>query len=253
MDQGMPSHGAAAAAVGPTLAALSGTAAVRAPYLVVFGPETGVFDFALKSSTTIGRAADCDLRLTHQTVSRVHATITSSAEQCLLEDTDSAAGVLVNAKRVTRAYLQHGDTIQISMYILQYRTHAAPPGAASAVAQARHLLRSDFALIPSTMRLKYRALGPADDHVFRTGDTLRVGQGGLLIPLPHDLGDAVSLELELRWPSRQVKRYLGEVMGVLEEAGILWACVKLHTVAPDLHTTTVAAAQCGEWIEVPPT
>ncbi len=224
------------------------------PYLQVFGPDTGVFEFYLPyGSITIGRSDHADIWLPHHTVSRVHATIALDNNQYVLEDANSNFGTMVNNKRVDSHVLRHGDSIQISLYVLQFRTHPALPGASAAAARARMLLRTKFCLLPSTMRLKYRTIEVAPREIFRAGDTLKIGHGGLLIPSPTEPPKEVCLELQLFWPNQQSKRYLGEILGVIDEEGIHWLCVKLHSVPREIHEVVVAAARASEWLEVPAT
>jgi|GEM_PF-2216908 len=224
------------------------------PYLQVFGPDTGVFEYYLPyGSVTIGRSAHADIYLPHHTVSRVHATITLDNGEYVLEDANSNFGTTVNNKRIESHILKHGDSIQISLYVLQFRTHPALPGATEAAARARLLLRSKFCLLPSSMRLKYRTLDVSPKEIFRPGDTLKIGHGGLLIPATTPPGDAVCLELHLVWPNNRYKRYLGEIMGVIPQAAADWMCVKLHSVPKELHEVIVSAAGVGPWLDVPPT
>lgn len=225
--------------------------ATQGPYLKVFGPDTGVFDFFLPyGSVTIGRSDHADIWLPHHTVSRVHATISLDDGEYVLEDANSNYGTLVNNKRVQSHILKHGDSVQISLYVLQFRTHPTLPGASSAAAKAKLLLRTKFCLLPSTMRLKFRTLEVSPREIFRPGDTLKIGHGGLLIPTSVAPGNTVCLELQLFWPNHQSKRYLGEVMGVFEEESTHWMCVKLHAVPKEVHEAIVNAGQPGLWADV---
>jgi len=226
----------------------------RGPYLKVFGPDTGVFDFYLPyGSVTIGRSDHADIWLPHHTVSRVHATVALDDGEYVLEDANSNYGTLVNNKRVESHVLQHGDSIQISLYVLQFRTHSAVPGASAAAARAKLLLRSKFCLLPSTMRLRYRTLEVSPREIFRPGDTLKVGHGGLLVATNVPPSDTVCLELQLFWPNQKSRRYLGEVMGVFPEGETHWMCVKLHMVPKEAHEAIVDAARPGLWADVPAT
>ena len=49
------------------------------------------------------------------------------------------------------------------------------------------------------------------------------------------------------------KRYLGEIVGVIEEQSMHWTCVKLHTVSSEAHQATVDGGQPGPWVEAVPT
>ncbi len=221
------------------------------PYLQVFGPDTGVFEYNLGEGViTIGRSDNAHVRLPHNSVSRVHALLAYREGQYVIEDAGSNYGVVVNSKRIQQHALQHGDTVQISLYVLQFRTHPVPAGASAASARAKFLLRTEFCMLPSTMRLRFRPLNANPKEVFRSGDTLRVGHGGLLIPTTSSPGDTICLELSLCWPSQQTKCYLGEVMGVVEESDLFWLCVKLHSVPPEMHAAVLEGGDPGEWVNV---
>jgi len=226
--------------------------AATKPYLRVFGPDVGAFEYELPERiVTIGRSPEADIQLPNPRVSRAHATVSFQDGQFILEDAGSTGGTVLNGQAVKRHELRHGDTIQIGMYLLEFRAHRALPGAAQAAARAKLLLRSEFCLLPSSIRMKYRSLSVAPQEVFRPGDTLKIGYGGVLVPTPVPPDDSACLELELTWPSGASRRYLGEVVGVIEEQGLYWACTKLHSVPKHMHEATVAAGALGEWVEVP--
>jgi serine phosphatase RsbU (regulator of sigma subunit) len=62
---------------------------------------------------TIGRKAENDLQLLHDTVSRQHAEIVYEGENYSLVDVGSKRGTFVNTQRVERCQLQHLDRIRI--------------------------------------------------------------------------------------------------------------------------------------------
>ena len=62
---------------------------------------------------TIGRKAENDLQLLHDTVSRQHAEIIYEGENYSLVDVGSKRGTFVNTQRVERCQLQHLDRIRI--------------------------------------------------------------------------------------------------------------------------------------------
>ncbi len=63
----------------------------------------------------IGRSGDVDVEIGDPTVSRRHASITSTTEGHLLTDLGSANGTWVNGERVTRRVLRHDDSIRFGM------------------------------------------------------------------------------------------------------------------------------------------
>ena len=221
------------------------------PYLKTFGPDIGVAEFELSDKpVTVGRAEEADIRFPDPRVSRAHARITCHDGQYTIEDVGSSAGTKVNRKPVQTHVLQHGDTAQIGEYVLQFRTHHELPGAAAAAQRAKLLTRSDFTLLPSGIQLRYRQLQTAPEEIFAAGDTLRIGQSGLLVPRSDSPGDCVCLEVHLLWGSGRTACYLGEVVGVIEEASTYWMCVKLHRVSKQVYESTTGSGEPGPWVDV---
>ena len=255
MDQNLEmtdqSLAASTAAPPPAVPDKSAEVPAESPYLKAFGPDIGVIEHELTEKTvTIGRSDEADLRLPDQKVSRRHATVTFSEGKYTLEDGGSKSGTKVNRKAIKSHVLSHGDSIQIGSYVMQYRTHQALPGATAAAKKAKSLLHSQFSLLPSGIQLRFRTLATGPGEVFASGDTLRIGQSGLLVPVSTSPGDCACLELHLRWSGERLKRYLGEIVGVIEEESTHWMCVKLHTVSRELYESTVNSGPPGEWVEV---
>jgi pSer/pThr/pTyr-binding forkhead associated (FHA) protein len=68
----------------------------------------------LHDGATIGRAADCDVRLQDLLVSRHHARVAASEIGAGIEDLDSSNGLYVNGRRRTGVSPLHpGDVIQL--------------------------------------------------------------------------------------------------------------------------------------------
>jgi len=68
-------------------------------------------------SYTLGRAHDCDIRLLHESVSRVHARLDISPERTVLRDLGSRNGILVNQEPVLLAELDLGDRITLGQAV----------------------------------------------------------------------------------------------------------------------------------------
>ena len=79
-----------------------------------------------KELITIGRAPDCDIQLTTDVVSRQHATIRRERARTVIEDRSSTNGVFVNAKRIDRKTLAHGDEIAIGESRFRFECGVAP-------------------------------------------------------------------------------------------------------------------------------
>src|SRR5205814_352678 len=85
----------------------------------------------VKDLTVVGRKEDCDLRLEHKSVSKMHCIIVKTDGLLFLRDLGSTNGTRVNGQRVRRAALLPNDQISIASY--KFRVHlgpdAAPPAA----------------------------------------------------------------------------------------------------------------------------
>jgi pSer/pThr/pTyr-binding forkhead associated (FHA) protein len=64
--------------------------------------------------TVVGRQEDCDLRLDHKSVSKVHCVIVKTDGLLLLRDLGSTNGTRVNGQRVRRAALLPNDQLNIA-------------------------------------------------------------------------------------------------------------------------------------------
>lgn len=76
--------------------------------------------FDLGADMTIGRGADCEIRLEEPAVSRHHAEIVWQYVQHQVRDLDSANGTFVNGQQVTRAPLGEGDLLEVGLVQLRY-------------------------------------------------------------------------------------------------------------------------------------
>ncbi|MBS4096684.1 MAG: FHA domain-containing protein [Sulfuricella sp.] len=73
-----------------------------------------------KERMTIGRKAHNDVQIENLAVSGEHAAITTILNDSFLEDLDSTNGTLVNGAPVKKHVLQHGDTVEIGKFHLEY-------------------------------------------------------------------------------------------------------------------------------------
>src|SRR5947209_13139928 len=67
-----------------------------------------------KDLTLVGRKEDCDLRLDHKSVSKMHCVIVKTDGLLLLRDLGSTNGTRVNGQRVRRAALLPNDHLTIA-------------------------------------------------------------------------------------------------------------------------------------------
>ena len=97
-----------------------------------------------KDLTVVGRKEDCDLRLNHKSVSKMHCVIVRTDGLLLLRDLGSTNGTRVNGQRIRRAALLPNDQLSIAGY--KFRIHFGPdvPGA-PANDRTQHIDPSDVA------------------------------------------------------------------------------------------------------------
>jgi len=67
-----------------------------------------------KDMTLVGRKEDCDIRLDHKSVSKMHCVIVKTDGLLLLRDLGSTNGTRVNGQRVRRAALLPNDQVTIA-------------------------------------------------------------------------------------------------------------------------------------------
>src|SRR5437588_12906934 len=84
----------------------------------------------VKDLTLVGRREDCDLRLEHKSVSKLHCVIVKSDGMLMLRDLGSTNGTRVNGQRVRRAMLLPDDQLQIASYKFRVHLGAQEPAVA---------------------------------------------------------------------------------------------------------------------------
>lgn len=97
------------------------------PHLVIFsGANSGRRHKLRLGTTTIGRSPTTDISLCDDRVSRVHCAIEWTGEAITIEDKASTNGTFVDSRRVNRACLSPGMTVQLghSMMKIEYKTEA---------------------------------------------------------------------------------------------------------------------------------
>jgi pSer/pThr/pTyr-binding forkhead associated (FHA) protein len=93
----------------------------------------------LKDLTVVGRKEDCDVRLDHKSVSKMHCVIVKTDGLLLLRDLGSTNGTRVNGQRIRRAALLPNDQLTIASY--KFRVHLGPGELPKPIAhdQTQHL------------------------------------------------------------------------------------------------------------------
>ncbi len=88
--------------------------------MVRVGGKQGVKYPLYKETMTIGRAADSDIQIRRQYISRHHARLRQDDGETFIEDLGSRNGVLVNATPVERQQLRNGDLVDIGRIQFKY-------------------------------------------------------------------------------------------------------------------------------------
>jgi pSer/pThr/pTyr-binding forkhead associated (FHA) protein len=84
----------------------------------------------VKDLIVVGRKDDCDLRLEHKSVSKIHCVLVKTDGLLLLRDLGSTNGTRVNGTRVRRAALLPNDQLSIAHF--KFRVYLGPdPGPAA--------------------------------------------------------------------------------------------------------------------------
>ncbi len=213
----------------------------RSPYLRIFGAEDGCHQVDLDwRQMKIGRGSGVQIRLNDNAVSRNHAYLFTTEGKYFIEDCGSRSGTMVNGNKIdSPVQLKHGDSVQITHFVLQFRTDAS----------GAKLLPGRFSRLPSSMEMRYRIIYHHPGELFAPGDTLAIGQGGILIPMDIGKPDTVCVEIELTWPDRQKRRFFGEILGTMPGSRTL-ACVKIHRVDQDTYQSVIQGSQRGDWVTV---
>ncbi len=199
----------------------------------------------------LGRHDDADIRLLDPTVSRYHALIRSVAGGHVLEDANSRSGTKVNNERIATRHLAHGDTINIAQFVLEYRTDEIERTRVIERCQnpLERKMRMAFRRLPETIELRYRVLDVNPGDIFAAGDTLAVGEGGILQPDPSPPAEAISLEVMLTPGGGTPRVFLGEVLAVLKGARLPELCIKLHNIDRGVHEKIIKHARRGPWVK----
>jgi pSer/pThr/pTyr-binding forkhead associated (FHA) protein len=101
-----------------------------------------------KDLTLVGRKEDCDLRLDHKSVSKLHCVLVKTDGLLLLRDLGSTNGTRVNGQRVRRAALLPNDQLNIAGY--KFRVHLGPD--APRIAPEEHTQHLEAAEVAELLR-----------------------------------------------------------------------------------------------------
>jgi pSer/pThr/pTyr-binding forkhead associated (FHA) protein len=108
-----------------------------------------------KDMTLVGRGEECDVRLEHKSVSKIHCVIVKTDGLMLVRDLGSTNGTRVNGTRVRRGMLLPNDKVSIANFHFRILFGAALQSAASHE-KTQQINEEDLA------RLKGKALAEVD-------------------------------------------------------------------------------------------
>jgi pSer/pThr/pTyr-binding forkhead associated (FHA) protein len=97
----------------------------------------------VKDLTLVGRNEDCDVRLDHKSISKLHCIIVKTDGLLLVRDLGSTNGTRVNGQRVRRAALLPNDSLAIANLKFQVRFGAELEAEAGEPAPAVALREKD--------------------------------------------------------------------------------------------------------------
>ena len=104
----------------------------------------------LKDVVVVGRKEDCDVRLEHKSVSKMHCVIVKTDGLLLLRDLGSTNGTRVNGQRVRRAALLPNDQLSIANY--KFRVHLGPDEQPAIVPPEEHTQQLDAKEVANLLR-----------------------------------------------------------------------------------------------------
>lgn len=221
-----------------------------APYLLIYEPEQGGFTVPLdRRVLLIGRSKRCDIRLKQSSISREHAVVEQTPTGFQIECVSRGGKMFVNRRQVHKHFLRHEDVIQIASCTMEYRLDSFP----HQPRQKGSFVRQ-FARLPAGMDVRYRFVLTPPAEIFVRGDTLPVGQGGVLVGINDRHRDRVttgaeSVELELTYPDGKRRRFLGEVLNVEAIGGVTCMGIKLHQVSERKYAIAMENAKRSGWYD----
>jgi pSer/pThr/pTyr-binding forkhead associated (FHA) protein len=96
------------------------TARRSASLRITAPPPAAGQTFVLADETTLGRAPGCLIQLDDTYVSQVHARVSRSGDELIVEDLGSTNGTYVNRVKVTAPTpLREGDRLQVGNFVLE--------------------------------------------------------------------------------------------------------------------------------------
>ena len=136
--------------------------------LRIDGPDFSQVFAIPQGMTTIGRDSSREIVLAHPLVSRLHARLTCSEQECQITDQGSANGTLVGEKALTPKVpyvLQPGDSLTIGPFTLVFELAPVEPQAESeAPDSGEPELAGDGEMVPGPKQVVSAGETPADEQ-----------------------------------------------------------------------------------------
>ncbi len=138
--------------------------------------DGGVAIEITKDLLVVGRKEDCDVRLEHKSVSKMHCVIVKTDGLLLLRDLGSTNGTRVNGTRVRRAALLPNDQLSIAHY--KFRVFLGPdaPEEVHAEEHTQHLNSYEVADLLRQARGRAEKDDDSDDDGKTGGELLQRNQ-----------------------------------------------------------------------------
>src|SRR3954447_24102694 len=100
--------------------------------------EGGAHIEIAKDLVLVGRKDDCDVRLDHKSISKMHCVLVKTDGLLLVRDLGSTNGTRVNGVRVRRAALLPDDQLSVANH--KFRVHLGPdPGPSAALEHTQRI------------------------------------------------------------------------------------------------------------------
>lgn len=97
---------------------------------ILTGNRAGTnFPLDARRKTLIGRGTDCHISLPDPLCSRVHATLSCTADGWVIRDAESRNGTLVNGQKIDEATIVDGNTIKVGSFEFEFHETEEPPTA----------------------------------------------------------------------------------------------------------------------------
>ncbi len=222
------------------------------PILRVFDMVDGVRDYVVCSEQLIvGRdSSRVDICIADISVSRVHFKLFLRDGFYFVEDMGSSCGTLVNNKEVKTRKIYYGDHIQAGSTVIEF-LEKPDKGLTDALKQTDTVdeLMTQYRALPSKMLLSYRVLRITSRSLYKPGDTIVVGRGGILANIQLASQDInYVLELQITWPDGVSKIFLGEIVATIKKFNLV--CIKLHHISEDKLDHILNKMERGCWNRV---